>query len=162
MLILSHWCLFSHLGAECLSLRLMLILILLYDHVDAHFITLMLFFLTLMLRVSRWCLISHIFPRWSLPLRKYAYSNKLKISPPKTERFQIKILIFFIFLLKTWIVSTRWNRLAEAVLTGIHNWGGSNEYPQYMCLSRNKKNDVYPCKHQFYYIKVGFKRVRII
>ena len=25
-------------------------------------------------------------------LRKHAYSNKLKISPPKTERFQIKIL----------------------------------------------------------------------
>ena len=28
-------------------------------------------------------------------------SNILKISPPKTESFQIKILIFFIFLLKT-------------------------------------------------------------
>ena len=26
-----------------------------------------------------------------------------------------------------------------------------------MFLSRNKKNNVYPCKHQFYYIKVGFK-----
>ena len=37
-------------------------------------------------------------------------------------------------------------------------WGGSNEYPQYMFLSRNKKNNVYPCKPQFYYIKVGFKR----
>ena len=34
-------------------------------------------------------------------LRKHAYSNILKISPPKAERFQIKILIFFIFLLKT-------------------------------------------------------------
>ena len=34
------------------------------------------------------------------PLRKHAYSNILKISPPKTESFQIKILIFFIFLLK--------------------------------------------------------------
>ena len=40
--------------------------------------------------------------------------------------------------------------------------GGSNEYPQSMFLSRNKKNDVYPCKPQFYYIKVGFKRVNII
>ena len=39
--------------------------------------------------------------------------------------------------------------------------GGSNEYPQYV-LSRNKKNNVYPCKPQFYYIKVGFKGVRII
>ena len=29
--------------------------------------------------------------------------------------------------------------------------GGSNEYPQSMFLSRNKKNNVYPCKPQFYY-----------
>ena len=35
--------------------------------------------------------------------------------------------------------------------------GGSNEYPQSMFLSRNKKNNVYSCKPQFYYIKVGFK-----
>ena len=41
------------------------------------------------------------------PLRKHAYSNILKISPSKTESFQIKILIFFfIFLLKTCIVGT--------------------------------------------------------
>ena len=31
-----------------------------------------------------------------------------------------------------------------------------------MFLSRNKKNNVYPCKPQFYCIKVGFKRVKII
>ena len=41
-------------------------------------------------------------------------------------------------------------------------WGGSNEYLQSMFLSRNKKNKVYPCKPQFYYIKVGFKGVKII
>ena len=35
------------------------------------------------------------------PLRKQAYSNILKILPPKNENFQIKILIFFISLLKT-------------------------------------------------------------
>ena len=40
--------------------------------------------------------------------------------------------------------------------------GGSNEYPQSMFSSRNKKNNVYPCKPQFYCIKVGFKGVRII
>ena len=40
--------------------------------------------------------------------------------------------------------------------------GGSNEYPQSMFLSRNKKNNVYPCKPQFYYIKVGFEGVKII
>ena len=27
--------------------------------------------------------------------------------------------------------------------------GGSNKYPQAMFLSRNKNNDVYPCKPQF-------------
>ena len=31
-----------------------------------------------------------------------------------------------------------------------------------MFLSRNKKNNVYPCKPQFCYIKVGFKGVKII
>ena len=40
--------------------------------------------------------------------------------------------------------------------------GSSNEYPQSMFLTRNKKNNVYPCKPQFYYINVGFKEVRII
>ena len=39
---------------------------------------------------------------------------------------------------------------------------GSNEYLQSMFLSRNKKNNVYPCKYQFYYIKVWFKGVKII
>ena len=41
-------------------------------------------------------------------------------------------------------------------------WGGSNEYLQSMSLSRNKKNNVYPCKPQFYYIKVGLRGVNII
>ena len=40
--------------------------------------------------------------------------------------------------------------------------GSSNKYPQSMFLSRNKKNNVYPCKPQFYYIKVRFKGVSII
>ena len=40
--------------------------------------------------------------------------------------------------------------------------GGSNAYPQSMFLSRNKKNNVYPCKPQFYDIKVGFKGANII
>ena len=41
-------------------------------------------------------------------------------------------------------------------------WGGSNEYPQSMFLSRNKKNNVYPCKLLFYFIKVGFKGIKIL
>ena len=39
--------------------------------------------------------------------------------------------------------------------------GGSNEYHN-LFLSRNKKNNIYPCKPQFYYIKVGFEGVKII
>ena len=39
----------------------------------------------------------------------------------------------------------------------LPQWGGSNEYLQSMFLSSNKKNNVHPCKPQFYYIKVGFK-----
>ena len=35
------------------------------------------------------------------PLRKQVYSNILKILPPKNECFLLKILIFFLFLLKT-------------------------------------------------------------
>ena len=39
--------------------------------------------------------------------------------------------------------------------------GGSNEYPQTIFFSRNKKNSVYPCKPQFFYLKVRFKGVKI-
>ena len=39
--------------------------------------------------------------------------------------------------------------------------GGSNDYPQSMFLIRNKKNNVYPCKPKFNYIKVGFKGVKL-
>ena len=49
------------------------------------------------------------------------------------------MLIIFIFLLKT------------------YRRGGSNEYPQSKFLSKNKKNNIYPCKPKFYYIEVGFK-----
>ena len=59
------------------------------------------------------------------------------------KNFTWKILIFFLFQLKTWR-------------------GGSNEYQQSMFLSRNKKYNVSPYKPQFYYIKVGFMGVKII
>ena len=39
--------------------------------------------------------------------------------------------------------------------------GGSNEYPQSMFLSRIKKNNIYLCKPQFHYIKMGFKGSRL-
>ena len=42
----------------------------------------------------------------------------------------------------------------------LPQWGGSNEYPQSMFLSRNKKINLYPYKPQFYCIKVGFKGIK--
>ena len=86
-------------------------------------------------------------------LRKHAYSNKLKILPPKKWKFQIKILTFF-------HISAQ--NIDCGYLLELPHRGGSNEYSQSMFLSRYKKNNVYPGKPQFYYIKVGFKGVNII
>ena len=86
-------------------------------------------------------------------LRKHAYSNILKILQPKKENFQIKNSDIF-------------HISAQNIDCGYSleppRRGGSNEYPQSMFLSRNKRNNVYPCTPQFYYIKVGFKGVKII
>ena len=87
-------------------------------------------------------------------LRKHAYSNIEKISPPKTENFQIK-KNFDIFHISAQNIDCGYSLEPP-------RRGGSNEYPQSMFMSRNKKNNVYPCKPQFYYIKVGFKGVKII
>ena len=85
-------------------------------------------------------------------LQKLAYSSKLKILPPKNENFQIKNSDIF-------------HISAQNINCGYSleppRRGGSNEYPQSMFLSKNKKNNVYPGKPQFYYIKVGFKGVKI-
>ena len=88
-----------------------------------------------------------------LSLRKHAYSNILRILPSKNEKFQIKNSDIF-------LISAQ-NMDCGYSLEPPRR-GGSNEYPQSMLLSRNKKNNVYPCKPQFYYIKVGFKGVEII
>ena len=81
-----------------------------------------------------------------------SYSNILKILPLKNENFQIKTDIFHIS--------------AQNIDCGYslepHRRGDSNEYPQSIFLSRNKKYNVYSCKPQFYSIKVGFKGVNII
>ena len=77
----------------------------------------------------------------------------MKILPPKNENFQIKNSNIF-------------HISAQNIDCGysleLPRRGGSNEYPQSMFLSRNKKNNVYPCEPQFYYVKVGFKGVKII
>ena len=80
-----------------------------------------------------------------LPLRKQIYSNILKILPPKTEVFQIKILIFFLFLLKTQIMGTCQNRLGKAVQTSTHN----------LCFSAEIRKIMY-------LYKIGFNGVNII
>ena len=96
------------------------------------------------------------------PLRKHAYSNTLNILQPKKEIFQIKKKLRYcsdIVHIKTQIVGIQRG--------GCNGYpppqrGGSNEYPQSIIFSRNKKNNIYPCKPQFYYIKVGFTGVKII
>ena len=75
------------------------------------------------------------------------------ILPPKTEKIQIKHSDIFHIAAQN---------IDCGYLFEPHRRGGSNEYPQSMFLSRNKKNNVYPCKPQFYYIKVEFKGVKII
>ena len=61
---------------------------------------------------------------------KTAYSNILKISPPKTESFQIKILIGF-------HISTQ--NIDCGYSLELPRRGGSNDYPQSMFLSIIKK-----------------------
>ena len=70
----------------------------------------------------------------------------IKISPPKNWKFSDKkTLIFFPIS-------------AQNIDCGYSlEPRGSNEYPQSRFLSRNKKNNIYPCKPQFYYIKWGLR-----
>ena len=91
--------------------------------------------------------------KFDITLRKHAFSNILKISSPKTESVLHKNSDIFHISAKN---------MDCGYSLEPPRWGGSNEYPQSMFLSRNKKNNVYPCKPQFYYIKVGFKGVKIM
>ena len=71
----------------------------------------------------------------------------------KTRLFKINCKFHFIFLLKN----------IDCQYSSEPPWrGGSDEYPQSMFLSSCKKNNEYPCKPQFYHIKVGFEGVKII
>ena len=85
--------------------------------------------------------------------RKHAYSNILKFLPPKNENLQKKKSVNFHISGQN--IDCRYSLEPT-------RRGGSNEYTQSMLLSRNKKNIVYPCKAQCYYIKVGFNGVKII
>ena len=65
---------------------------------------------------------------WSL--RKHAYSNILKILPPKNENFQTK---------KSDIFHISAQNIDCGYSLEPPRRGGSNEYPQSMFLSRNKE-----------------------
>ena len=86
-------------------------------------------------------------------LRKHAYSNILKILPPKNENFQMKNSDIF-------------HISAQNIDYGYSleppQRGGSNEYPQSMFWAEIRKIMYTPSKPQFYYIKVGFQGVKII
>ena len=84
-----------------------------------------------------------------ISLRKHAHLNILIISSAKTAYFSNKN-------------SDNFHISVQNIDCGYSlDRGGSNEYPQSMFLSRNKKINVYPCKPQFYYIKVGFKGLKL-
>ena len=76
-----------------------------------------------------------IYHKTPFTLRKHAYSNTLKILPPKMAIFQIKNSDIF-------HISAQ--NIDCGYLLEPSRRGGSNEYPQSMFLSRNKKNNVYP------------------
>ena len=86
-------------------------------------------------------------------LRKHTYSNILNILTTKKWKFSDK---------NSDISHTSGQNIDCGYSIEPPGRGGSNEYPHSMFLGRNKKNNVYPCKPQFYYIKVGFKGVNII
>ena len=67
--------------------------------------------------------------------------KNMETFPPKTENFQIRNSDIFNIYAQN--IDCRYSLEPP-------RQGGSNEYPQSMFLSRNKKNNAYPCKPQFY------------
>ena len=61
--------------------------------------------------------------------------------------FQVKIVAFFLILLKKYTVGTRQNCFTKAVLTSTHD----------LCFIAKLENNVYPGKPRFSNIKVGFR-----
>ena len=69
----------------------------------------------------------------------------------KTENFQIKNSDIFHISTQNIDCGYLLDCLSETVLRSTHN----------LCFrAKIRKNNVYPCKPQFYYIKVGFKGCR--
>ena len=82
------------------------------------------------------------------------------IEKSKTENFQIKISD--IFHISAQNIDCGYSlETPRGYSLEPPRRGGSNEYT-FMFLSRTKENNVYPLQPQFYYIKAGFKGVKII
>ena len=109
---------------------------------------------------------------WCLSVRKteqlrLTWKKKKKKKKKKKNRINaIQGTLHCKILLRFYKSSSCWNITKTRLFKYMYienftskNWKFSdiNEYPQSMFLSGNKKNDVYPCKPQFYCIKVGFK-----
>ena len=102
-------------------------------------------------------------------LYQHYFSVRLFAYKTITKTCLFKYIEYFTF--KNWRISDKKNSdifhvSAQNIDCGYSlepsRRGGSNEYSQSMFLSINKKNNVYPCKPQIYYTKVGFKGVKII
>ena len=88
----------------------------------------------------------------ALPLQKHANSNILKFLSPKNENFQIKKSWYFSYFCskhRLWVLV--WTASARRFL-----W-----VPTIYVLSRNKKNNVYPCKPQFLCKEVGLRGAKL-
>ena len=104
--------------------------------------------------LNDWCisilLIAIVF--LSCPLRKHAFSNMQKISPPKTENITKTCLCNFDPLKPNFYIIKLGFTGVCIIFFGYSleppRRGGSNEYPQSMFLSRNMKN------MRFFYLKI--------
>ena len=84
---------------------------------------------------------STVKPQWFehlWALRKHAYSNILKISPPKKKSDKKNHILY----ISAQNIDCRYSLEPP-------RRGGSNEYPQSMFLNRNKKNNAYPVNPSF-------------
>ena len=94
--------------------------------------------------------------KWGLPTKSHYENTPIQIY----RKFHLQKLK--IFREKLWYFHISAQNIDCGYSLEPPRRGGSNEYAQSMFLSRNKKNNLFPCKPQFYYIKVGFKGVKII
>ena len=94
----------------------------------------------------------------SLPVLHHHYENTpiqiyWKFHHQKMKIFRLK---------KSWYFSYFWSKQRMWVLLRTASARRFSWVPITYILSRNKRNNIYPSKPQFYYIKMGFKGVKVI